>query len=171
MHSTSGRSAALAMAATLLASTANAGDEPGFYAGAGVGSFGVDVAGYSARDVSFKVAAGYDFGKYLAMELEYIDGGAPEDFGVSIETTGINASVLGTWPVSGQFELFAKAGMFFWDIEIPDFGSDSGEDFSYGIGASYDFNESFGLRAEYQRFEIADADTIDLVAATAIWRF
>jgi OmpA-OmpF porin, OOP family len=165
------RPAIPALAALLLATTATAGEDPGFYAGAGAGSFGVDVGGYSARDASFKVVAGYDFGKYLGLELEYIDGGSPEDLGVSVEVSRINASVLGTWPVGERFDVFAKAGLFLWDIEIPGLGSDSGEDFSYGIGVSYDITGHFGLRGEYQRFEIADADTVDLLAATATWRF
>jgi len=159
----------IASMALLLASPAFAGEEPGFYVGAGAGSFGVDVGGFSGNDTSFKVLAGYDFGKYFAAEIEYIDGGSPEDQGIALDVSGTNVAVLGTWPVTEQFDLFVKIGMIFWEADVAGFGGDSGDDFSYGVGAGYGFTNHFGVRGEYQRFEIADTDTVDLFAISAVW--
>ena len=162
---------ALIATSTLAAAPAMAGDEPGWFVGAGAGYFTVDANGFDGSDTSFKVLGGYDFGRYFTGEIEYIDGGSPDDRGVSIEVDGFNASVLGTLPVSNQVEVFAKLGMFFWDVEARGFGDDSGEDFSYGLGISYGFPSNLGVRAEYQRFDIEDSDTVDLAALSLTWRF
>jgi hypothetical protein len=162
----------LIVSAAMLAGTpAFAGGEPGFYVGAGVGSFGADIGGFSGSDVSFKALAGYDFGKYFAAEVEYIDGGSPDDRGLSVDISGTNVAALGTWPVSDRFELFAKLGMIFWSADVHGFGGDNGEDLSYGVGAAYDFTGHFGVRGEYQRFEIADTDSVDNLAVSILWRF
>lgn len=162
---------ALIAASSLVATPALAGDDPGWFVGAGVGYFSVDTDGFDGSDTSFKVLGGYDFGRYFAGEIEYIDGGSPDDQGVSVDVTGFNASVLGTLPVSGSVEVFAKLGMIFWDADVRGFDDDSGEDFSYGVGISYGFANNLGVRGEYQRFEIEDTDTVDLAALSLTWRF
>lgn len=160
--------------AVLAASPAIAADGGGFYLGAGVGSFGVDVDSFSGSDTGFKLLGGYGFNDYFGLELEYLDGGTLEDGGAKIDVTGFNASVMGSWPVTEQFDVFAKLGMLFWDADfhVPgDSGSDSGEDFSWGIGAGFDFTDNFGARIEYQGFEIQDTDTADLISASVVWKF
>ena len=162
-------------AAVLAASPALAADEGGFYVGAGVGSFGIDVGGFDGSDTGFKVFGGYGFNQYFGVDLEYLDGGTVEDRGFEIDVSGFNASVTGAWPVTEQFDVFAKLGMLFWDadFDVPGEGSDSdsGEDFSWGVGAGYDFTDNLGARIEYQGFEIEDTDTVDLISASVVWKF
>ncbi len=60
-------------------------------------------------------------------------------------------------------ELFAKAGIFMWDMSVKEAGygkfySEDGNDLSYGIGAAFNLTKQFGLVLEYQRFEIDDED-------------
>ena len=166
------------LATTLLASApAMAAEDGGFYVGAGIGTFSVD----SDEATSFKVLAGFDFNKYFAAELEYIDSSNFEetegDFAIEASVTAFNVSVVGKVPVGEKFSLFAKFGMVFYDIDakITEFGftesaSLSEEDVSYGVGAGFAFTENFGARIEYQGFDIQDTDT-DLISASVTWRF
>ena len=164
-----------ALTGLFLASPAMAADDGGFYVGAGVGTFGVDVGPFSGDDVGYKVLGGWMLNRYVGGELEYIDGGTAEDRGVEIDTSGINASLRGAFPVTDQFSVFAKLGMLFWDADfhLGEFGndSDSGEDFSWGVGAGFDFTDRFGVTVEYQGFEIEDTDTVDLLSASVVWKF
>lgn len=117
----------------------------------------------------------YGFNEYLGLELEYLDGGTIEDSGLEIDTSGFVASVMGTYPVTGQFGVFAKIGMLFWDVDatIPGegSGSESGEDFAGGIGAGYDFTENLGARLEYQGFALEEDVDGDLISAAVVWKF
>jgi OOP family OmpA-OmpF porin len=147
--------------------------ENGPYFGAGIGDFGVDVGGFDGSDTGFKVFGGYRFIDYLAAELEYIDGGTVEDGGLELDVSGFNLSGVGILPIGEKFNLFAKLGMIFWDADLGGFerGSDSGEDFSWGIGAGFSFTDQFGMRIEYQGFEIEDTDTVDMISLGASWQF
>ena len=51
--------------------------DPGFYVGAGVGQSKIeaDDINFDEDDTGFKVFGGYQFNKYFAVELAYIDGG------------------------------------------------------------------------------------------------
>jgi OOP family OmpA-OmpF porin len=158
------------IAASAFAITPAMAQDSGFYVGAGIGDFGVDVDGFSGSDTGFKVFGGYQFMKYLGVELEYLDGGTVEDFGTEIDVSGFNLSGMGILPVGEKFNLFAKLGMIFWDADVSGGGSDSGEDFSWGIGAGYSFTDQFGMRLEYQGFEIEDADG-DMISLGASWKF
>ena len=164
---------AVLAAAGLAASPTFAADGTGFYVGAGIGDYGIKLDGnaFDANDFGYKFFGGYNFIEYLGAEIEYIDGGSPSDRGVSVDMYGFNFSAVGIWPVTEQFDLFAKAGLIMWDAEADDFGSDDGEDFSWGVGAGFDFTDQFGVRGEYQAFEIEDTSDVYLWSASVIWRF
>lgn len=164
---------AVASAFLLSATPAMAADGTGFYVGAGVGSMSVEVDEFSGDDTGFKVFGGWDFNQFFGGELEYIDGGTAEDLGFEIDVSGFNASLKGAYPFTEQFSVFGKIGMMFWDADAEGeiSGSESGEDFSWGVGAAYDFTGNFGGRIEYQGFEIEDTDTVDLISASLVYRF
>lgn len=145
-------------------------DDAGFYVGAGIGDFSVEVDGFDGSDTGYKVFGGYQFMRFFAVELEYIDGGTVEDGGLEIDVSGFNLSAMGILPVGERFSLFAKLGMIAWDADAPGIGSDSGEDLSWGIGGGYAFTDQFGMRLEYQGFEIEDADG-DMISLGASWQF
>ena len=166
-----------AVAATLLAaSPAMAADDGGFYAGAGIGYFGVDESGFDESDTGFKLFGGWMYNQYVGGELEYIDGGTVRDGEFGIETTAVNVSLKGNWPVTEQLDVFGKVGYFFWDADVDLFGdgsqevNESGSDLSWGIGAGYDFTDNFGLVAEWQWFQIEEADA-DMMSVSAVWKF
>jgi OOP family OmpA-OmpF porin len=166
-----------AVAATLLAaSPAMAADDGGFYVGAGVGQFSVDEGSFDESDTGYKLFGGWMFNQYVGGELEYIDGGTVGDNDFGIDTTAFNVSLKGNWPVTEQFDVYGKVGYFFWDADIDLSGdsgqerNDSGSDLSWGLGAGYDFTDNFGVVAEWQWFQIEEADA-EMLSAGVVWKF
>jgi OmpA-OmpF porin, OOP family len=163
---------ALVAASAFAISPAIAADN-GLYVGAGIGDFGIKVGGFDASDTGFKVFGGYRFMNYFAAEVEYLDGGTAEDGGFDIDVSGWNVSGIGRLPIGEKFNVFAKLGMIFWDADLGgiESASDSGEDFSWGIGAGFSFTDQFGMQVEYQGFEIEDTDTVDMISVSASFNF
>lgn len=145
----------------------------GWYAGVGLGqaSHDVDCAGTTScddKDTAWKLFGGYQFNKYLGVEVGYTDlGKASLSDAIStttFEANGFEVLAVGTYPINQQFEIFGKAGFFLWDLEAKDnvFGriSESGTDLTFGIGAKYNFSKNLGLRLEWQRYnDIGDKST------------
>lgn len=105
-------------------------------------------------------------------EFETLLGAANLD--TSIDSSGFGLSVLGILPIQEVWEVFARLGMYFGDTDADfsvrlDDGVDVGsgsmgdskseEEFFYGIGAGYTFNETWNVRIEYTVFQdIGDED-------------
>src|SRR5262245_49190519 len=100
----------------------------GFYVGAGLGQFNVEVddvedaigtAGdFDSDDTSWKIVGGWRFNPIFAVELDYIDLGGPED---TVGNTKFEASINGIAPYLvatlplGIFEIYGKVGYYFYD--------------------------------------------------------
>jgi OOP family OmpA-OmpF porin len=72
-------------------------------------------------------------------------------------------------------DLFARVGAIDWsaDVTAPDLdirGSEDGTDLTYGVGAQFRV-WSLSLRAEYELYDISDADTVDLISIGVTWTF
>ena len=139
--------------------------DPGFYAGAGVGQSFVDEGAYDDEDTAFSVFGGYQFNRYFGVETGYADFGKiePEVAGPALEGDSAYLTAVGTLPVSENFALYAKAGVHRWNVDTSLPGltgndDDSGTDPTYGVGAQYRFTDRVALRGEYSRFEVEDAD-------------
>lgn len=114
-----------------------------------------------------------DFGKFIGVG----------DAELSVDSSGFALSVLGILPIQEVWEVYARLGMYFGDTEasssfsldgevIPDLtGSDSQseEEFFYGIGGGYTFNETWNIRAEYTIFQ--DIGDEDLTGESDLDRF
>jgi len=167
-----------AVATTLLAaSPAFAADDSGFYVGAGLGNFALDsdtVYGgkdFDGSDIGFKVFGGYQFLKWLAVEVEYIDGGDPDDifrsevfpddrFKVTAGISGFPVSAVGILPIGEQFNVFGKLGFIYWDADgsgkirnadgtvVKASVDEDGTDFAWGVGGTWNITENFGARVE-----------------------
>src|ERR1700754_3051390 len=108
-----------------------ADNDRGFYAGAGVGVFNIEVDDvdttdelrerFDSDDTVFKVFAGYRFNPFIGVELDYIDLGNPEDtienVKVKAEINGVAPYLIGTLPL-GPIEGFVRVGYYFYDVEI-----------------------------------------------------
>jgi opacity protein-like surface antigen len=176
---------ALALTAAALSVPAHAADN-GIYAGASLGQSGVNfdqrIEGtnlhYAADATGFKLIAGWRALDWLALEGNYVDLGSGSDriAGEKVKTdiNGTTLSALGFLPL-GPVDVFARIGAVNWnaDVRIPSLStraSDNGTDFTYGIGAQFRLG-SLSLRAEYERFDVSDIDTVDLASLGVTWTF
>jgi outer membrane immunogenic protein len=182
--------AMLSLGLSLAAAPAFADEEKGLYLGAGVGQFSLgidnfqDITGddFDEEDTSFKVFGGWRFGGFLAAELAYIDFGGPEDtvnilgtpVDAQVEISGFAPYLVGTLEL-GIFELFAKVGYYFYDIDAEAGGveadSVSDEDLVYGAGLGVVLFDHLDARLEYEIIDISDVDDADAVWLTGAWRF
>ncbi|HEU4620209.1 MAG TPA: outer membrane beta-barrel protein [Gammaproteobacteria bacterium] len=183
----------IGFAALVLAfsSAALAENHQGLYVGAGLGDFSTNVDNvdnvgdlvngtidFDRDGDASKVFAGWRFNRVFAAQLDYVDFGtaraALDALNLSAETTGITPSLVGTLPI-GPVELFARAGMIFYDVKVRNNGSafidDSGNDPVYGAGIGVTLLERLSLRAEYEKIDISDLADADAVWLTAAWRF
>src|SRR5262245_4538557 len=170
--------------------------EKGFYAGAGVGTFSLDIDDpddvvttiekYSSDDTAWKAFVGYRFSPYVAVEGAYVNLGSPDDIIVAdpetkltVETDGFAPYVVGTLPIGDMFEAFAKAGYYWYDVNsrltspgtviASDTSSDSTFVWSAGFGAN--LFKRVNLRLEYEQFDYNNADTSNALWLTGGYRF
>lgn len=155
--------------------------DSGFYIGAAVGDTTIsDDLGFDENDSSYKAMLGYIFDVPVvdfAVELAYNDFGAPSGdvlgSDVEFDAEGISAfGIVGMdWGLVGGF---LKAGVVQWDVDVAvdniSAGSDDGTDAAYGVGLRFNFS-SLELRAEYEIFDVADTDDVDMISLGVLWRF
>lgn len=165
-----------------------ADENSGFYVGAGVGQFNAkidnaaDVAdtvgGFDADDTTMKFFAGWRFNPYVALELDYLDLGNPEDRidsrRVNADVNGFAPYIVGTLPV-GPVELFAKAGYLFYDVKVDVDNlrviDDNTQDFVYGGGIGVTLFDHLNTRLEYEVIDIGAVDDANALWLSAAWRF
>lgn len=157
----------------------------GLYVGAGVGQASYDVCGALGtgltscddEDTGWKVFGGYDFNENLAIEAAWVDLGEVSASGAggtaTVEVDGIAVDLKATLPLNEAFGIFGKVGFISWDAEgggLASGADDDGNDLAYGIGAEYMFSSQFGIRGEWERFDVDDEDA-DLLSIGAVLKF
>jgi opacity protein-like surface antigen len=183
------------LAAAALATATGAGaqeNESGFYAGAGVGTFDVEIDDvddvtteierYDSDDTAWKAFGGWRMNPYLAFELAYVNLGSPDDeiapdTTLTVETDGFAPYVVGTLPI-GWFEVFAKAGYYWYEVEArlaSPLGSaresETNETFTWSAGLGVNVLERISVRLEYEQFDFDEADDASALWLTGAWRF
>ena len=176
--------------ATALAVPAFAQDgNTGLYFGVGHGDFstGVDDIGdvevanldFDSAESASKVFAGWRFNRLVAVQIDRVDFERSVEARdarnvLSTQTQGFAPSVVGTLPL-GPLEVFARAGVFWYDVEIErndtSLAHDSDRDPIFGAGVGFTIAERLNLRAEYEVVEIDGLDDPNAVWVTAAWRF
>lgn len=160
----------------------------GLYLGAGLGDYSADVEGlediddadldFDSDETARKLFGGWRFNRFVAVQLDYTDFGKSratvDPLDLTVDTDGLAPSVVGTLPI-GPVELFGKAGVLFYDVEIDGPGGalvdESGEDAVIGTGIGVTLFERLSLRAEYERIDMDALDDADAVWITGAWRF
>jgi hypothetical protein len=159
----------------------------GFYLGAAIGDFSTNLdSPDDADDIDLdfddqdanRIFAGWRFNRFAAFQVDYTDFGrsnaAPNTIGIVAESDGLTPAIVGTLPI-GPVELFAKAGIMFYNVEVNDntenLIDDSGHDPVYGVGIGFTIAERLNLRAEYERVDIDAFDVANAVWLSANWRF
>ncbi len=161
-------SAGTVLLMTLLAiPVASAGEDRGWYVGAGAGSSDDDLLAES--DTGLKFFGGYRFNKTVAVEAAYVDLG-DFVFGV-LEQTGLAVVGEFTLPIADKFGLFAKAGFCAWEVDFSGLGSDDGEDSTFGFGGKVALGAHWAIRAEWERFNDISGGDVDLISGSVFYRF
>jgi OOP family OmpA-OmpF porin len=166
----------------------------GFYVGAGVGQFNAQiddvddvdntVDDWSEDDTAYKVFGGYRLNRFLAFELDYVNLGEPSGnvvpgFNVDSSVDGFAPFVVGTLPLGPYFEVYGRAGYYFYDAtrgvtdtldNRVEFDEES-QDFVYGAGVGANIGEKLNVRFEYEKYDIQGLDDADALWLTAGWRF
>jgi OOP family OmpA-OmpF porin len=129
------------------------------------------------RDIGYKAFGGFKFNRNFALEAGYFNLG---EFGFTattspagtltgnIKLSGFNLDALGILPLSEKFSAFGRIGVQYAQakdsfagtgavaVANPD-PSKRAANYKAGLGVQYDFTESVGLRAEWERYRINDA--------------
>ena len=145
------------------------------------------------KDTAFKIGAGIQLNRHVAIEFQYIDLGSPEYKGtvtgfidgtlkVSGDTDGFGMNLVGSLPFD-RFKLFGKVGYHKLETEatakitdgvFTDKIKDSEKEWvtSYGIGASYAFTPQVELAAEFERYQdVADEYDVDMASIGLRYNF
>lgn len=169
--------------ATLVSTSCLAdGNKDGFYFGLNAGKTSVEAGWFDESDTSYGLFLGYRFMPYVGLELGATQFGEPtaEDSGArgTVDAYGLDLSVLGLYPISDSFDIFAKIGAMQWDVTLEskisasgsgfttlpshtDRDKDSGTSLAFGAGAIYMPTSWFGMRAEIEMFD-ADHEEVDV---------
>jgi OmpA-OmpF porin, OOP family len=175
---------AFATLALMGAMAAQADTQPGFYAGAGIGStkLGDDISGVDDSDTGFKIFGGYNFNANWGVEASYFDFGEVSvgdgNVSATVGLTGLSAVAVGRLPVSDMFSVYGKLGFASYDVDlhfrnVPGFGSghlsDSDSDMIYGVGGALGFGGNFEARLEYEALNV-DGDA-SMISISGLFRF
>jgi opacity protein-like surface antigen len=156
----------------LMTCHAVADEYSGPYLGASFGQarLAVEDTPFHEKASAFKAFVGYAVSDLLAMEVSYVDGGAPtldlNGSSVEAQLSGVNASVLLRARKGSAFAFFLKLGYASYEIESTGVvngapllqGTDSEEDVTAGIGASYLFARRVIVRLEYEALKVDDGE-------------
>ncbi|MEE2525501.1 porin family protein [Hyphobacterium sp. HN65] len=161
------------------ASAASFADDGDFTLGAGLSTIGVSEGGFDVDVSAVTLRGGYEFTRFLGFEGQL-------DIGVDGDTVMFNntpvdvdvnmaASLFGVAraPISENANLFARIGYTTANIEasVPGFGlTDDADGFAYGVGGEFFFDGRNGVRIDYTRHELDDADA-DVFGISYVRRF
>lgn len=149
---------------------------------------------FSGSDFAYNIFLGYDFNKYVGVEIGYLDLGVPtdtykiEDEGtykekVEVELHGMDLALIGRYPFENNFDVHGKLGVIWWTPKITDkftevdYGywdkttvEQDATDLLYGVGIGYTFDEHLVFSVDWQNFEMSGVG--DLVSGnTSAWLF
>jgi len=160
-------------AAALLVSSAVLADD-GLYIGGSVGQNEehFDPATYNVRgdDTGYKIAVGYRPLDVIAGELDYIGFGRASGGVNYADTYGVRVSALAFLPIP-LVDVFGRVGAINWRTNVTspyDSFRRTGTDLSYGAGAGMSWGK-LGARIEYELFDVAHANTMNLATIGVTW--
>lgn len=154
-----------------------------FYVGASFLStdseFDTAIENFDSDDSGYKIFGGWTFFKFVGLEASYRDMGNQSQVmgtsAVDFDLTAYDLSAKGILPL-GMFAIYAKVG--FADIstdgtlDLDGFIQnidDSSTEVLYGIGVDLNIGGHFGVRAEYETYDVSDS--LDSISLGAFWRF
>jgi len=174
------------LAAVFIASPGIAAADSGFFVGGSFGSAtiddGFDGVNLDTDTSAYRFVGGYQFGDLFGLEIGYQDFGdldetlviSPISSLISISAEGWTAGGTLDLPLSDNFSLFGRGGVFFWeaDVSIDGFSINvpSDENPYYGAGARLKVSPNLSLIGDWSRFELDEVDT-DVFSIGLQYRF
>jgi len=159
--------------------------------GATVTSFSTD-----ERELGFKLFAGKQLNRYVALEAGYFDLGK---FGFAATTSGngalrgetelrgVNVDLVGQLPLTQRFSLLGRAGVEYAKasthfsgnrlnaVTNPNPPSGGRRGAKLGLGLEYKLSEALALRGEVERYRVNDAvgnrGDVDLASVSLVYKF
>lgn len=135
---------------------------------------------FTADDTSEHYFVGFTLGRHARFEIGRADLGVLEDTvtlgGVPTRTTvaaeGNTYSLLFSERVADDLSLYLRAGTFEWERKVQGVAGarQRGGNGLFGLGLSLRVTDDFTLRAEYQRFEMGDAN-LDVPTLAVAYHF
>lgn len=163
------------MALALFALSAHAQDEQksGWRVGLGAAftEFSTEDSNFDDSQTGFNLSAGYRFNNWLGLEGGYLNtsdfearfpaGSSPSS--ASIAYQGFYAAGIGYIPLPGdEIDLYLKAGFFDFNSQLTIDGGVSSSARTDGAlvggGAILHISDNFGIKAEFDYFDIDEAD-------------
>lgn len=156
---------------TLGLSAAVAQAAPGLYLGIGGGT--AKNRDLNDSDTALKATAGYNFNETFGIEGQYVDFGETVGTGFRSKADTVAVEGVVNLPFTPRFGVFGKGGVHYASLDTTVLGvnrTDNETDATYGAGVKFDFTDYLGVRGEWERFEINNADT-DVVSASLMFKF
>lgn len=124
-------------------------------------------------DTAVKAIAGFNFNETFGIEGQYVDFGEAVGPGFRSQADTVAVEGVVNLPFTPRFGVFGKGGVHYASLETTVLGvsrTDNETDATYGAGVKFDFTDYLGVRGEWERFEIDNADT-DVVSASLMFKF
>jgi OOP family OmpA-OmpF porin len=161
------------------------------YIGLGIGQSTVDAcgvvpAGVSCDDKStaWRGILGYQVNRYFAVEGGYGHLGTISASGpggsLELKADAFEASALGSLPLADRFSVYGRLGFHRTTTKLTSTvglaGDETTTDFTFGMGAAFDFTKQIRVRAEWQRYSDVGGsgigkEDIDVLGVALIYRF
>lgn len=133
-------------------------------------------------DFAWQAFAGLRLHRHAAIEVGYVDFGSLNEINPalnagaqlvqvndSVSATAFEATVVGIWPLSRDFELFGKVGLVAWEAERGLDGvitaEPDGEDLALGLGVAYRGTGRLRFRVQGMQYDLDGFD--ESIAVTA----
>jgi len=127
--------------------------------------FETAVDDFSTDDAGWKIFGGFNFVKFVGIELSYRDLGTFEDTSgsstVNADLVSYDGALRGILPLGKWFEVFAKAGYSNVAVELEAsdglssiVSDENNWELFYGAGFGINFGEHFGIRAEWEEYDV-----------------
>ena len=142
--------------------------------------FDTAVDNFDIDDSGWKVFLGVDFVKYFGLEASYRDMGSFSETGfgstVDADIKAYDIAARGILPLGRVFAIFGKAG--YANVSIDGTSTEGLEEISinddswelyYGLGLELRFGKSFGVRAEWEDFDVEESLNAFSVGAFFRW--
>lgn len=158
------------------------------YGGVGLGystvEINVPIGKFEGASILTKLTVGGRFTDYFAVEAGYVWFGEVDDnvrsdptlpaANRSVDTTGYDLFLLGSWPLDPELLVFGKLGFIGWDADFKDANAalsedQDGTDLAWGLGLDFRGTEHLRVRVEGEFFDMDFAEKYWAVSASLIY--